>query len=98
MKIKHWQGYGIIEAKKIAKKSRDGKTFITIELRGNHEWGLHRDDTYDIAHWLLPKFVKEFKDGSKDYRNIEYMDITDGYERDSNGVYVDTCLYDIQFS
>ena len=96
MRIKHWQGYGHIEAKKIEKKTRDGRTFIAIKLKGNHEYGLHRDDIYDIAHWLLPKFSKEFKDGQKSYYDIEYMQLTDGYEKDENG-YVDTCLYEIQY-
>ena len=96
MRIKHWQGYGHIDATKIEKKSRDGRTFIAIKLKGNHEYGLHRDDTYDIARWLLPKFAKEFKNGEKSYRDIEYMQLTDGYEKDGNG-YVETCLYEIQY-
>jgi hypothetical protein len=98
MKIKHWQGYGLVDATKVEKRTRDGKTFITIKVKGNHEWGIHRDDTYDVARWLLSKFSKEFKSGEKSYRNIEYMNLVDGYERDDRGCEIDTCLYEIQFS
>jgi len=97
MRIKHWQGYGTVEATKLVKRTRDGKTFITIKVKGNHEWGIHRDDRYDVSRWLLPKFCKEFKTGEKDYRDIEYFALCDGWEKDENGNRIDTCLYEIQF-
>lgn len=98
MKIKHWQGYGLVEATKIEKTTKEGRTWITVKVKGNHEWGIHRDDVYDVSRWLLPKFSKEFKSGEKNYRNIEYLNLVDGYEKDEKGEYIDTCLYEIQFN
>ena len=93
MKIKHWQGYGSIEAKKIKKQTKGGVTDIVIKLSGNHECGLERKDDYDIARWLLPYFdKKEFPKGTANYRKIIDMTLTPGYE---NGV--ETCEYAIQY-
>lgn len=49
MKIKHFQGYGSVSA---IKKSRtitpDNKINLVIEVTGNHECGIVREDVYDL--------------------------------------------------
>lgn len=56
MKIKHWQGYGSVNAKVVEKT----KSSIVIEVTGDHEWGLVRNDAYDIKTWLLAKVAKDW--------------------------------------
>lgn len=88
MKIKHWQGYGSVEAKKISFKTENGIAKMHIKVKGNHEWGIHRDDPYDIANWLIKKLDKTFKD----YRTITSLHLEDGFE---NGI--ETCDYFIEY-
>lgn len=77
MKIKHWQGYGCVDAKKISMKDhvRYGETVRELHIRvtGEHEYGLARHDTYDVANWLIKRFDKSFDD----YRKIRNMNIDD---------------------
>ena len=61
MKIKHWQGYGTVEAKKI----KDNSCTLHIRVSGNHEWGIERNDDYDLFNWL----VKRFDKSQDDYRS-----------------------------
>ena len=79
MKIKHWQGYGIVDAKKISKRSEGGYTFLVIKVTGDHEWGLVRDDEYDLKNWLVKKFDKNFDDNKRLRYRIE-PDYTRGVE------------------
>lgn len=58
MKIKHWQGYGTVEAKRMRGKDFD----LIVTVSGNHEWGLRRDDMYDLFNWLVKKFDKSVAD------------------------------------
>ena len=58
MRIKHWQGYGILEAKRIPDKDFD----LVVTVSGNHERGLRRDDMYDLFNWLIKRFDKSVKD------------------------------------
>jgi hypothetical protein len=72
MKVKHWQGYGSVEVKKISKKKittmyGEKKTELVLQVKGNHEWGLVRDDVYDVRRWM--------EDGDK-FMNIHRMEIT----------------------
>lgn len=64
MKIKHWQGYGTVDAIKI--KDRLDGCDLHIKVKGNHEWGLVREDRYDIYNWLVKRFDKSIES----YRNI----------------------------
>ena len=87
MKIKHWQGYGSVEAKRIS-SHKNGSTYdVTIKVKGNHEYGIHRDDRYDIVRWL-GKVEKNLTNE----RQIVSCELTDGYE---DGV--ETCLYHIVY-
>ncbi len=80
MKIKHFQGYGSVQAKKVSKTTKNGKTKLVVEVKGNHEWGLVRDDIYDVKRWLFDKFEKNFKGN---YYDIE-MSIKDDYVKEGN--------------
>lgn len=54
MKVKHWAGYGCVEAKKM--KSYNNWTNILV--RGNHEWGLEPRcfNKFDWYNWLGKRF------------------------------------------
>lgn len=61
MRIKHWQGYGCVNAKVTRQSFNTWSNLreITIEVKGNHEYGLDRsDDKYDVFNWLLKRFDK----------------------------------------
>lgn len=92
MKIKHWQGYGCVDAKKV---SRTDDTLV-IHVWGMHEYGLERTDEYDVFEWLVSKFDKT----RKDYRDIVSVS-TDDYYTDEmyRGRYPTTehCVYTIKF-
>ncbi len=81
MRIKHWQGYGTVDAKKI---TGDGTT-LHIKVSGNHEWGLRRDDLYDLFNWLVKRFDKaetDFQDWRKrlwDYSIEEGWDANEDF-------------------
>lgn len=100
MKIKHFAGYGNVEATKVSERtlSFTDEKYIVIRVKGNHEYGIERNDTYDISRWLLPRFVKGFKDGTYDYRNIVSMSLHPDIEKGDNGESVDTCDYAIVYS
>lgn len=60
MRVKHWAGYGCVEAKcnlrhKIAST---GYGVVTIEVTGNHEYGLlpRYFDNNDWMRWLGKRF------------------------------------------
>ena len=60
MRIKHWQGYGCVNAKRISTR-RIGIADYEVEIlvRGNHEWGLEAVSRYAIWEWLMKKLVKD---------------------------------------
>lgn len=88
MKIKHFQGYGSVQAKKLSKTTIGNKTKLVVEVKGNHEWGLVRDDVYDAKRWLFDRFEKNFN--GNDY-DIE-MTIKDDYVNE-NGIDVEVATY-----
>ena len=80
MRIKHYQGYGSVQAKKVSKTIVGDKTKLVIEVKGNHEYGLVRNDIYDVKRWLFDKFEKNFKG---EYYDIE-MSVNDDYVKEGN--------------
>ena len=72
MKIKHWQGYGTVTAKKIGTGPFYDNRYLRIQVSGDHEYGLYRDDKYDIFKWLVKRFDKK----AKDWTDIVDMQIT----------------------
>ena len=58
MKIKHFAGYGTVEAKRIPNRS----CTLHVRVTGEHERGIRRDDLYDLFGWLIKKFDRSMKD------------------------------------
>ena len=93
MRIKHFAGYGSVEAKKVSKKTftneyGEKKTKLVVRVKGNHEWGLVRDDIYDVKRWLFDKFEKNFV--VEDYEIS--MSVVDDYVKE-NGLDVEVAVY-----
>ena len=93
MKVKHFAGYGSVEVKKISKKPiingyGEKKTKMVLRVKGNHEWGIVRNDIYDVRKWIFDKFEKNFK--GNDY-DID-MSIEDDYINE-NGIDVEVATY-----
>lgn len=88
-KIKHWQGYGSVDAKLLKKTP----TEMVIQVSGMHEYGLDCDkyDTYRVYEWLVKRF-----DPTKTERDIQSVDIDDTYESRGN-VDIEVCTYTIHF-
>lgn len=78
MRIKHWAGYGTVNAKKVTDyhHCRYARKFrvIQIEITGDHERGLCRYDGYDIHHWLGKYFAKD-----KTYKDLVNYDVQQGW-------------------
>ena len=94
MKIKHWQGYGSVEAKKLSNISTKdflGNKISVLKVRvsGNHEWGLERNDTYDVVNWIGKRFAKDLTDA----RQVEDMQTYDYYDANN----VEHCEYTITY-
>jgi len=108
MKIKHFSGYGNVQATKVSKTTRDGVTTMVIEVKGNHERGINLGEEgwrhYDIYKWLLSKFDKSVKDDNA----ILSVKTNETWEREivpSNlmgqataTIDVDVCLYTITYT
>lgn len=90
MKIKHWQGYGCVNATKVKMTTKDNIRNLIIRVSGNHECGLVRDDKYDVANWLIKRFDKSFDD----YRDIISMDIKEDWD---DLKHEDSCVYNITY-
>ena len=88
MKIKHWQGYGSVSATKVPDKN----CTLHIRVVGNHEWGLERNDVYDLFNWL----VKRFDRTQTSFTEWNNKLIDARYQSGSvviNGLDTDTCDY-----
>lgn len=89
MKIKHFAGYGSVQAKKVSKTNiGNNKTKLVVEVKGDHEQGLVRNDIYDVKHWLFDKFEKNFKGDEYDID----MSIENDYVKE-NGIDVEVATY-----
>ena len=93
MKVKHFAGYGSVEVKKQSKTNftneyGEKKTKLVLLVKGNHEWGLVRDDIYDVRRWIFNKFEKNFK--GNEYQ-ID-MNVENDYIKE-NGIDVEVATY-----
>lgn len=88
MRIKHFMGYGSVNAKVVEKGLKTDVTngllrkYLKINVWGNHECGLDRsDDKYDINEWLIKKVAKVNID-DRQIESIEcnYISDIDGQE------------------
>ena len=89
MKIKHWQGYGLLEAKKMP---NDGAT-LHIRVSGDHEYGIHLEDEYDLFNWLIRKFDKSIPDYPTWRRMHPIIEVKDGWNAET-----DYCDYYFTYS
>lgn len=95
MKIKHWQGYGSVDAKVIKKITTVGlntgndhyEELINIRVKGNHEYGLETHDKHFVAQWLGRKSLGNFE--VKDIISIN-VELDSTYE---NGECVEIAIY-----
>lgn len=92
MKIKHWQGYGSVNATKVSSTTctdmyGNKLKKVIIKVKGNHEWGIARQDIYDCVNWLLKHFVKGVT-----VKDIYNMSLNDYYVTE-NGIDVEVCDY-----
>ena len=93
MRIKHFSGYGNVNAVKLKHETTiDGMKRVVIKVSGNHERGVYRNDTYDIFNWLVKRFCKDCLEYSKIYTMETYL----GYDI-VNGNGTDTCTYVIKY-
>lgn len=90
MKIKHFAGYGSVEAKKICKKEKNGVVELQIQVRGNHEWGIERRDAYDFVNWLAKRFDKDLTD----YRQIKTFETESSWDSKAS---VEVCNYYVTY-
>ena len=93
MKIKHFAGYGSVNAVKLknVETGRNAKQLV-IKVTGNHEYGLLRNDAYDVFNWLVKRFCKD----CISYTQIKRMLTESRYER-INNLDVETCTYYISY-
>lgn len=99
MKIKHFAGYGFVEAEKVSYREYEkyGELLkeIVIRVTGDHEWGLEREDTYDVYHWLLVKFDKKVKPYSLTL--IENLEIQDYFKEQPDHSFIEVADYIITY-
>lgn len=93
MKVKHFAGYGSVEVKKESKTTftneyGEKKTKLVLVVKGNHEWGIVRDDIYDVKRWIFDKFEKNFTGNDYDIA----MTVQDDYIKE-NGLDVEVATY-----
>lgn len=93
MKIKHYAGYGSVNAKKVSKTEKDGVVTMVIKVSGNHEWGLARNDIYDAYNWLLSKFDKKVLG----YKHILDLQVYNNTYDMVNGEEVESCTYKFKY-
>ena len=90
MKIKHWQGYGCVTAR----KCKDSNPFtLHIRVEGNHEWGIVRNDEYDLYNWLVRRFDKDVADYSEWHSSLPIIEVRPGFRSDPLLGVIDTCDY-----
>ena len=99
MKIKHFSGYGTVNAKKIEKRVTQKTTIfaenlLKVKITGNHEQGLTRHfyDPYLIYNWI----VKRFERKPVDFLTVEYSVINNQYET-IDGIETETAVYVITY-
>lgn len=89
MKLKHFAGYGTINARKV----KDGSCKLHVRVEGNHEWGLRRDDEYDLYNWLVKRFDKTVPEYLEWHRLRPIISIREDFRTDPVLGVIDTCDY-----
>jgi hypothetical protein len=93
MRIKHFAGYGCVNATKIKDiKTGENTRRLVVKVWGNHERGIYRNDYYDIYNWLVKRFTKLCSDYRKIYNIGTYFDSI--YIGDCD---TEICIYTIDY-
>lgn len=93
MKIKHWQGYGTVNAKKLTEYPTGvSRKKTIIQVTGNHEWGIERMGIYAAYDWL-----KQFLPDCKASTDIVMLNLYDAKIKDENGKEVDSAVYEFEY-
>lgn len=90
MKLKHWAGYGCVNARKV--KEADPRC-LHIHVEGDHERGIVLYDDYDLFRWLVMRFDKDVCNYSEWHQLRPIIDVKPGWRKDLDKGYVDTCDY-----
>ena len=90
MKIKHWQGYGTVTARKIPDKT----CTLHVQVVGNHEWGLNCGewDEYRLYNWLVKRFDRNVAPYAEWRISADHVRIVES-ETKVNGLDTDVCDY-----
>ena len=86
MKIKHFAGYGCVNAKRI----KDPSCTLHVQIRGNHEWGIVRNDEYDLFNWLVKRFDKSIPDSLTFHRMFPKINVVPSWDAEAKE---DVCDY-----
>lgn len=91
MKIKHWAGYGCVNARRI----NDGKAKLHVRVEGLHEMGLERGtwDTSLLYNWLVKRFDKTVPEYLEWVRSRPIIDTETDFRNDPKLGYVEICDY-----
>lgn len=89
MKIKHFAGYGSVNAKKLKQETKNGVTTLIINVYGDHECGLRPYIIEDAIQWLAARFDKNIV--NIPWYNID-IDINNNY-----GMPYDTLTYTFRY-
>lgn len=92
MKIKHFAGYGSVNAEKIKmERAGNGVTVLHVRVTGDHEYGLKRDsrDTYGLYNWLVKRFDKSLKDAVDFDKRYPVIQIKPGYNAETKQEFCD---------
>lgn len=93
MRIKHFAGYGCVNATKIKHvKTGENTKRIVIKVVGNHERGIYRNDYYDIYNWLVKRFCKDCSNYNNIYHIGTYFDSIN-----IDNINTDICIYTIDY-
>ena len=90
MRIKHWQGYGCVTARK-CKDSNPSTLMCRVE--GDHEWGIILKDEYDLYYWLVRRFDKDVVDYATWSKLHPIIEVKPGFRIDIDKGWVDLCDY-----
>lgn len=87
MRVKHWQGYGSVDVKKVSKEQHGQNVLLHLQVRGLHEYGIARYDVYDVVRWIGTRCDKQLVDDrqviemsiDEDWDEVKHEDVCDYY-------------------
>lgn len=93
-KIKHWQGYGSLEVKKVCSFPFGyQKQKCVLQVYGDHEYGVFLNDKDRLYDWLAKRFFSDCPD-SKHITQVESVP-NDAFG--SDGKWHEGAIYEITY-